>query len=54
MKRDRVRQRFGQLDLHDDGLISIEIIAPRTKTNTSTVRLKLREDNERGENHLVH
>lgn len=44
MKRDHVESEFAQLDLHDDGLISVELVAPRTKTNTSTIRLKLQDD----------
>lgn len=41
---DRIAQKATVLDIHDDGLVSVRILASRTKKNDSEIQFKLRDD----------
>ncbi len=43
MKQNSICRRFNRLDFHDDNLLSITILPPRTKTNKAVLKLALRD-----------
>jgi hypothetical protein len=42
-KQDLVLRRFKRLDFHDDGLLSVRIRPPHTKTNNAVLELELQD-----------
>ena len=42
--RDRIARRVVMLGIHDDNLIAVQILPPRTRKNTATIRFELEDD----------